>query len=62
VALAPGETKTVPLGVAVKDLAWYDVQGKAWQVEPMTYGLLVGPSSRASDLLKGSFTVARSSR
>ena len=24
VALAPGETKTVPLGVAVKDLAWYD--------------------------------------
>ena len=25
VALAPGETKTVPLSVQVKDLAWYDV-------------------------------------
>ena len=47
VALAPGETKTVPLSVAVKDLAWYDARAKAWQIEPMTYGVLVGPSSRA---------------
>jgi beta-glucosidase len=58
VALAPGETKTVPLGVAVKDLAWYDVATRTWKVEPMTYGLLVGPSSRAKDLLRASFTVA----
>jgi beta-glucosidase len=57
VALAPGETKTVPLSVAVKDLAWYDADKKAWQIEPMAYGVLVGPSSRASDLLKASFTV-----
>jgi beta-glucosidase len=57
VALAPGETKTVALSVAVKDLAWYDAGKKAWQIEPMTYGVLVGPSSRGSDLLKGSFTV-----
>ena len=56
--LAPGETKTVPLSVAVKDLAWYDVQAKAWQIEPMTYGVLVGPSARASELLKASFTVS----
>ena len=40
VALAPGETKTVPLSVAVKDLAWYDAEKKAWRVEPMTYGVL----------------------
>jgi beta-glucosidase len=57
VALAPGETKTVPLGVAVKDLAWYDAERKVWQVEAMTYRLLVGPSSRGADLLQTSFTV-----
>ena len=57
VALAPGETKTVALSVAVKDLAWYDAEKKAWRIEPMTYGVLVGPSSRAGDLLKGSFAV-----
>src|ERR1035437_323838 len=57
VALAPGETKTVPLSVAVKDLAWFDAQKNAWQVEPMTYGVLVGPSPRARDLLKASFRV-----
>jgi beta-glucosidase len=57
VALAPGETKTVPLRVAARDLAWYDAERKAWRVEPMTYGVLVGPSSRAADLLAGSFTV-----
>jgi len=58
VALAPAETRTVPLSVAVKDLAWYDSGKKAWQVDEMTYGVLVGPSSRASDLLKASFRVA----
>jgi beta-glucosidase len=58
VALLAGETKTVPLRVAVRDLAWYDARRKAWRVEPMTYGVLVGSSSRASDLLKASVTVA----
>jgi beta-glucosidase len=57
-ALAPGETKTVPLRVAVEDLAWYDPRQQAWRIEPMTYQVLVGPSSRASDLLTGRFTVA----
>jgi len=51
VALAPGETKTVPLRVAVRDLAWYDAPAKSWRIEPMAYRILVGPSSRASDLL-----------
>src|SRR5262249_55321758 len=58
VALAPGETKTVRLDIAVKDLAWYDVETKGWQVEPMTYAVLVGPSAGGTDLLKASFTVA----
>jgi|WetSurMetagenome_2_1015567.scaffolds.fasta_scaffold27259_2 beta-glucosidase len=58
VALAPGETKTVALDVSAKDLAWYNVSTKGWEVEPVAYTVLVGPSSRASDLLKASFTVA----
>ena len=58
VALEPGETKTVPLSVAVKDLAWYNVETKGWEIEPTTYGVLVGPSSRGNDLLKASFSVA----
>ncbi len=57
VALVPGETKTVPLSVAVKDLGWYNVEKKGWEIEPMTYGVLVGPSSRDSDLLKATFRV-----
>jgi beta-glucosidase len=60
VALAPGETKTVPLSVAVGDLAWFDAGTKAWRVDEMTYGIFVGPSSRDADLLKGSVTVAGS--
>ena len=58
VALAPGETKTVPLRVAVRDLAWYDASAKSWRVEPMAYRILVGPSSRASDLLESRVVVS----
>ncbi len=61
VALAPGETKTVPLRVAVKDLAWYDAGAKSWRIEAMKYFVLVGPSARASDLLAASFTVVDTS-
>jgi beta-glucosidase len=58
VGLAPGETKTIPLAVDVKDLAWYNPEARAWEIEPMTYGVLVGPSSRDADLLRARFTVA----
>jgi beta-glucosidase len=58
VTLAPGQTKTVPLAVAASELAWYDVEKKAWEVEAMEYGLFVGSSSRPSDLLMATFTVA----
>jgi len=57
IALESGETKTVPLSVAVKELAWYNVETKGWEIEPATYGVLVGPSSRGTDLLKASFSV-----
>jgi beta-glucosidase len=58
VALEPGEAKTVALSVEVKDLAWFNPDANAWEIEPMTYGVLVGPSSRSADLLKATFTVA----
>ena len=57
VALAPGETKTVPLSVEVKELAWYNPDAGAWEIEPMTYAVLVGPSSRTADLLTSTVTV-----
>jgi beta-glucosidase len=57
VALGPGETKTVPLTVEVKELAWYNPDAGAWEIEPMTYAVLVGPSSRTADLLTSTVTV-----
>jgi beta-glucosidase len=57
VALAPGETRSVALSVRAADLAWYDVASKSWRVEPMTYGIFVGPSSRRSDLLSATVSV-----
>jgi hypothetical protein len=47
----------VPLVLRAADLAFYDTGTSAWQVEPITYDVEVGPSSR--DLpLQGSFTIA----
>jgi beta-glucosidase len=57
IALEPGETKTVPLAVDVGDLAWYSSETSTWEIEPMTYSVLVGPSSRAADLLRADFSV-----
>ncbi len=57
VSLAPGETKRVSLPVKVRDLAYYDVGAKAWTVERLDYPVLVGGSSRPSDLLAARFRV-----
>ena len=46
VHLEPNETRTVALEVPIRELAYYDVGAGAWQVEPITYGVHVGPSSR----------------
>ena len=50
VHLEPSETRTVSLEIPVRELAYYDVGAGAWQVEPITYGVHVGPSSRALPL------------
>lgn len=57
VHLDPGETKTVTLHVAVKDLAWYDPAVKQWKVEEMEYELYVGGSSQVETLEKTRFKV-----
>ena len=62
VALEPGQTKRVSFRLSVRDLAYYDVPSRSWKVEPMTYTVLAGPSSRAVDLLSTSLTVTESVR
>jgi len=54
--LAPGQTRTVSLEVAVADLAYYDTGTSGWEVEIITYGVHAGPSSRELPLA-GSFDV-----
>jgi beta-glucosidase len=50
VHLEPGETRRVTLPLAVRDLAWYDADASRWTVEATRYSVLVGSSSRPSDL------------
>lgn len=57
VSLKPGETKTVKIHLLPKDLAYYDVEQRAWIVESATYSVYVGPSSDACGLLKAEFRV-----
>lgn len=45
VQLEPGETKTIELRIAAKDLAYYDVGKHAFVREPGTYEIQVGASS-----------------
>ncbi|MFI5366254.1 MAG: glycoside hydrolase family 3 C-terminal domain-containing protein [Candidatus Binatia bacterium] len=57
VSLAPGETKTVSLAFAAADLTFWDVTTNAFVVEPISYVVQVGSSSR--DLpLQTTFAVA----
>ena len=51
VALAPGETKTVALTITPDSLAFFDVRMK-YVVEPGEFEIMVGTSSRDTDLQK----------
>ncbi len=57
VSLAAGEKKTVTLTVNVQDLSYYNAAAGQWEIETMAYEIYVGPSSKASDMLSGTFTV-----
>ena len=57
VHLEPGETRTVPFDLRAADVAFWDSAAGAFAVEPITYRVDVGSSSR--DLpLSGTFAVA----
>jgi len=55
--LNPRQTKTVNIPVAAKDLAWYNSDNKAWEVENMQYSVFVGGSSNWEALLQSDFTI-----
>ncbi len=61
VELLPGETRTVALDITPELLAFYDVNMK-YAVEPGEFEIMVGNSSRDSDLLKTVLTVTKSSQ
>lgn len=55
VALAPGESTTVTIDLALRDFAWFDVGRNGWQVTGGTYTLSAGFSAgdiRASTIVR----------
>jgi beta-glucosidase len=57
VHLETGQTKRVDFLLAARQLAYYDEQQGKWTVEPLTYNLYAGPSSRIEDLLSVKFRI-----
>lgn len=45
VEVAPGQTKTATIELAMRDLAFYDVAAPGWEVEPISYELRVGANA-----------------
>jgi beta-glucosidase len=58
IELQPGETKTVALDITPESLAFYDVHMK-YVVEPGDFEIMVGNSSRDTDLQKVILTVTK---
>ena len=46
VSLAPGETKTITFSLDEAAFAFYDEKTKTWIVEPGTFEIILGSSSR----------------
>jgi len=58
IPLSSGEKKSVTFTLHARDLAYYDPASSAWRVEPVAHQVLVGGSSRVSDLLSATFRIA----
>jgi beta-glucosidase len=58
ISLQPGETKIVALDITPESLAFYDIHMK-YVVEPGDFEIMVGNSSRDSDLQKVTLTVTK---
>ncbi|MFX0046603.1 MAG: beta-glucosidase [Candidatus Hermodarchaeota archaeon] len=57
VALEPNETKTMSIDMKKKDLAWYNPDNRAWEVENIEYTVYIGSSSDNKDLLTKKFHI-----
>ncbi len=57
VHLEPKQAKRVDFLLATTQLAYYDEQQAKWIVEPLTYTVYAGPSSRMEDLLSAKFRI-----
>ena len=57
ISLSRGEKETVTFTLHARDLAYYEPSTASWRVEPVTHEVLVGGSSRTSDLLSAIFHV-----
>lgn len=55
--LEPGETKPVNFEISASQLAYFDENRSTFVVEPITYPVFVGASSRDEDLLRGQFSI-----
>ena len=55
--LAPGQSQTVRFELPASELAYYDEQRRVWTVAPGDYEILVGPSSRRSELNSAAFRI-----
>ncbi len=49
IALSPGETRRLALRVPVRDLAWYNPDTKAWEVEKVNYRVYVGKDVKEAE-------------
>ncbi len=50
VDLAPGETKRVEIALDRRAFSFYDLASKGWRVQPGTFDVQVGSSSRRIEL------------
>ncbi len=57
ISLKPGDQKTLSFTLPAQELAYYDVSQSSWVVEPLTYKVYVGSSSKAKDLIEAQFNV-----
>ena len=57
VALKPNETKTISIDLKKADLAWYNPDNRAWEVESIEYTIYIGSSSKYEDLLSSKISL-----
>ncbi|MHA2050309.1 MAG: beta-glucosidase [Promethearchaeota archaeon] len=57
VKIMPQEIKIVEINVNKQDFAYYNPESKQWEIEDITYEILIGPSSNNTELLKAEISL-----